>query len=113
MLMSSVAFRRNSNDEDDDLDRDRRIVEHLFGMLEHEIEQHRRELRSNTDATMREAASAAQGIRWYCDPEDPLSGRLRQRGAYLAELKACGILSSSSEDPRKAQGLLGRGRLRC
>ena len=70
----------------DDLDRDRRIVEHLFGMLEHEIEQHRRELRSNTDATMREAASAA--LRWaeslpdgdYAIPESTPVESARGRG---------------------------------
>ncbi len=46
----------------EDLDRDRRIVEHLFDLFEHEIESNRKELRCNTDKSMRVAAAAA--LKW-------------------------------------------------
>ena len=46
----------------EDLDRDRATVEHLFDLFEHEIEFQRRELRSNTDKSMRPVAAAA--LKW-------------------------------------------------
>jgi hypothetical protein len=46
----------------EDLDRDRSTVEHLFDLFEHEIESNRKELRCNTDKSMRVAAAAA--LKW-------------------------------------------------
>ena len=45
----------------DDLARNKTLVEHLFDLHEHEITRFRREMRDNTDASMRPAADAAIG----------------------------------------------------
>ena len=70
----------------EDLDRDRLVVEHLFDLFEREIEQHRRELKSNADASMRPAAESV--LKWsdtlpngnYAIPESTPVSEARGKG---------------------------------